>query len=481
MKKFTLISLLIIAASVFCRGQVPELWGMTSDGGLNANGTIFKVNGDGTDSMVVHNFIDTTGNAMGQMPFRGLLLHSNGLIYGVTYFGGIDNEGVLFSFDRSTGTYAVLHDFYIWDGNYPSCNLIECSNGVIYGTTELGGINGGGTIFSFNPITNMHVKLYDMPDSTGRGCTGSLVESNSGILYGLAQGGGMYNDGVIFSYDILSNSYTKIFDFDSINGKYPYGSLIQASNGKLYGMTNQGGASNLGVLFSFDPVGNSFNKLYDFVSATGSYPESSLVQASNGKLYGTTTFGGSYNLGTIFSYDLVNNSHLNLYNFDYLINGGLPSGSLIEASDGKLYGMALGGPGNGVVFNYDISNNSYSKVFDVTNIYASAPHGDLIEISTPSNTYSLQPKTTPLHLSPNPAKDILKIAFSLPANEGAQTGFAKAMSVEVKVFDVMGKEFLSQHIISQNTKLETKNFPAGIYFVKVVGKKINETGKFVKE
>ena len=112
--------------------------------------------------------------------------------------------------------------------------------------------------------------------------------------------GGSSGDGVIFSFDPSASTYTKLKDFDKTNGANPYGSLMQASNGKLYGMTSGGGSSNHGVIFSFDPSSSTYTKLMDFDSSNGAKPYGSLMQASDGKLYGMTTPGRKQQLWCYF-------------------------------------------------------------------------------------------------------------------------------------------------------------------------------------
>jgi uncharacterized repeat protein (TIGR03803 family) len=94
-------------------------------------------------------------------------------------------------------------------------------------------------------------------------------------------------------------------NFDNTNGAHPNGSLIQATNGKLYGMTSEGGSINAGVIFSFDPSSYTYTKLKNFDGTNGGNPYGSLMQARNGKLYGMTRKGGSINAGVIFSFDLL--------------------------------------------------------------------------------------------------------------------------------------------------------------------------------
>ncbi len=142
--------------------------------------------------------------------------------------------------------------------------------------------------------------------------------SHAQVLYGTAAQGSGAGYGTICKLDLTGNTLTAAFSFDNINGANPYGSLIHASDGKLYGMTNQG-ASDYGVIFSYDPVTATFTKLQDFDRPIGSFPRGSLVQASDGKLYGGTSNGGSKAAaiyGDIFSFDPATAAYTILYNFD---------------------------------------------------------------------------------------------------------------------------------------------------------------------
>jgi uncharacterized repeat protein (TIGR03803 family) len=135
--------------------------------------------------------------------------------------------------------------------------------------------------------------------------------------------GGGFNAGVIFSYDPTSSSFLRLKDFDIANGSYPFGSLMQAADGNLYGMTTSGGNNNRGVIFSYDPGSATYEKLLDFDSANGSSPSGSLLQASNGRLYGVTGIGGSTNAGVLFSYDITLSSYAKLKDFDNAGGGNL--------------------------------------------------------------------------------------------------------------------------------------------------------------
>src|SRR5215210_4524340 len=142
---------------------------------------------------------------------------------------------------------------------------------TLYGTTSGGGNDGGGTINKFIPATN-NLTVVKSFESFAANPTGSLIQASDGKLYGMTENGGSRGFGVIFSFDPSSSTYTKLKDFDYTNGAHPYGSLIQASDGNLYGMTYGGGSSNAGVIFSFDPSSSTYIKLKDFDIGNGAHP-----------------------------------------------------------------------------------------------------------------------------------------------------------------------------------------------------------------
>lgn len=192
-----------------------------------------------------------------------------------------------------------------------------------------------------------------MDFETGGNPNGALVQASDGKLYGLDNSG----LGFIYSFDPVNAVYTRLIGFDISNGEFPNGSLLQASNGKLYGCTSNGGAANYGVIFSYDPVTNMLTNVKDFYFGDGSHPLGNLVQASDGLIYGVTEAGGSNDFGVIFSFDPTTLTFTKLQDFDEK-NGANPSGGLMQASDGKLYGSA------GILYSYDLATAALN--FDST-------------------------------------------------------------------------------------------------------------------
>ena len=280
------------------------LYGLCSQGvNSGVNGTIFKTTLGGTLTRI-YTFDPTTGTN----PQAALMLASDGLMYGTAPNDGANSKGVIFSFDPVTETYTDLYDFTGTDGGFPHCTLIEVS-GTLYGTTRDGGTNDLGVIFSYVIATNTYTKLFDMAAATGSNPEGSLILYGSGVFYGTARGGGANSKGVLFSFNTTGNVYTDVYDFGGVDGDLPRGDLLLASNRFMYGLTFQGGVNNLGVIFKFNPATATYTKLFDFTTLLGANPKGSLIEA-NGLLYGLTSLGGVNNEGVIFTFNLLSNTSL---------------------------------------------------------------------------------------------------------------------------------------------------------------------------
>lgn len=169
-----------------------------------------------------------------------------------------------------------------------------------------------------------------------------MLNAQTPEFYGMTSTGGGDNIGNIFKTDINGDNAQLVFDFPKENsGRNPvYSELTAASDGKLYGMTANGGTNSRGVLFAYDPGSNTYTKKLDFNGTNGANPNGSLMEASNGKLYGMTVNGGANNRGVLFEYDTGNNAYTKKLGFNGN-NGVNPLGSIMEASNGKLYGMTL--------------------------------------------------------------------------------------------------------------------------------------------
>ncbi|HWY98132.1 MAG TPA: choice-of-anchor tandem repeat GloVer-containing protein, partial [Bacteroidia bacterium] len=230
------------------------------------------------------------------------------VLFGDTYLGGTGN-GVLFNYNTVTGRDSVDFAFNNTDGASPNylSGVMQATDGMLYGTASSGGSAIHGVMYRFNPVTGKDTVLinFDGP-KYGSAPYGSLIQCTDGLLYGMTNAGGASGDGVLYSYDpvTLKDSIRLTFNNTVSRGGYPYGPLLQAKDGYIYGMNSGGGIGGSGVLFRFDPKTNNDTILYAFPSST-SGPRGGLIQGTDGLLYGLTIHGGSSDDGTIFSYDPV--------------------------------------------------------------------------------------------------------------------------------------------------------------------------------
>ncbi|MBL0340591.1 MAG: hypothetical protein IPP71_06550 [Bacteroidetes bacterium] len=243
MKKVNATLILILIVKILF-AQTPQLWGLASLGGSNNKGLIFKINGDGTDFSA----IDSLNYYVGSSPRGSLTMVSGNKLLGLTSNGG-GGAGTIFSFDLSNNSCTPVFSFTgLYGGNSYGNNLLLASNGMLYGMTTNGGLNNFGVVFKVDPTNNSFTKLHDFNGLNGKQPYGSLIEANNGNLYGMTFWGGANSNGVIFKYDTTNFTYSVIYNLMGNNdGKFPYGSLLQGINGKLYGLTSSGGINGTGT------------------------------------------------------------------------------------------------------------------------------------------------------------------------------------------------------------------------------------------
>lgn len=328
-----------------------KLYGMSYEGGTNYEGNIFSINTDGTGFTTLWSFSDTgsAGNCDGAYPEGNNLLLVGNKLYGMTYEGGYNNDGTIFSINIDGTNYKDLWDFSDTgvtgnaSGYAPYGSLILLGN-KLFGMTSGGGGNGDyGTIFSIDTNGNHYRDLWDFSD-TGDGdypYYGSLVFYGN-KLFGFTEYGGSNNDGTAFSIDTNGTHYKDILDLDYNNsGDYLQGTPV-LYNGKLFGCPDYGGPGGYGLVFSVDTNGANFTDLMDFSDGPeGGEPWASLTRSGN-TLYSTTYEGGTNGDGTLFSVDVDGNNFTVLHTFSGY-DGYEASANDPLISNGVLYNMDYGG------------------------------------------------------------------------------------------------------------------------------------------
>jgi uncharacterized repeat protein (TIGR03803 family) len=341
------------------------LYGMTYAGGSNDLGTIYQINADGTGLSLLHSFTNGDGFRAG---VNGSLIQSGSTLYGMTFTGGGGGgEGTIFKINADGTGFSLLHSFTgARDGNEPDGSLIH-SGSTLYGMTGAGGSGECGTIFKINADGTGFSVLHSFTGEAGGdggGPHGSLIQSGS-TLYGMTIAAGNGGSGTIFQINADGTGFSVLHSFTASEG-VAYGSLIQ-SGSTLYGMTANWTGSNYGTIFKINADGTGFRLLHAFTggASDGSEPWGSLIQ-SGSTLYGMTTVGGSGGRGTIFQINADGTGFSLLHSFTGgASDGGFLLGSLIQ-SGSTLYGTAHEGGTNGagVVYSLALPNNQILGDFD---------------------------------------------------------------------------------------------------------------------
>jgi uncharacterized repeat protein (TIGR03803 family) len=340
------------------QGADGSLYGVTARGGINRGcqgggwgcGTIFKITTSGALT-ILHVFTETDGS----VPVGPLIQAADGNFYGTTNGGGLHRQGTIFEM-APDGTLTTFHNFNLAGGSSPAGGLLQAPNTNFYGTTRNGGAHLAGTVFTITSsgvLTTLYSFCAKTNCADGSSPVGTLVLATDGNFYGITDAGGINKFGTVFKITpggTLTTLYSFCSKLNCSDGASPNPNLVQGKDGNFYGTTYQGGA-NFGTIFKITSTG-TFTNLHNFCATTGcrdgSNPLAGVIQASDGKFYGTTTAGGKFSRGAIFKMS-QSGGVTNLYQFQ-ASDGQFPR-QLLQAADGNFYGTTeIGGKGVGTVF-----------------------------------------------------------------------------------------------------------------------------------
>ena len=374
------------------------LYGTTAYGGTTGQGA-YTETGDGTlfvlatnamDYAVIYNFSTTGGD--GQSPVAGLTLGRDGSFYGVTPSGGPAGQGSVFRINANGTGYQILYGFGLApiDGLGPESGLMQGADGMLYGTTAEGGYFGGsgaGVVFKVNPDGSDYTEVlsFGFFGTAGQNPTSAPLQGHDGKLYGTTSDGGYMSRGwggfgIVYTVGTNGLGYAVLHQFSTNNleGRTPYSGLIQGSDGTLYGTTyggvNYDGSGRLyGTVFAMLTNGSGFQVLHTFTnnSVNGINPYAGLILGADGYLYGTTQSGGANGSGTVFKLSTSGSGYQVIHNFGSVTNDGQsPTGPVTQGRDGYLYGTTpYGGAfgprggqysGYGVAFKLDTTGSGYT-------------------------------------------------------------------------------------------------------------------------
>ncbi len=318
---------------------------------------------------VLHSFKGTDGIS----PALTLVFDSAGNLYGVAAQGGSSNHGSVFELtpgSKGGWTEKTLLSFNGGSGgSTPVGGVIVDSSGNLYGTTKLGGAKGMGVAFKLSRSSS-GVWTEKVLHSFGSGKDGqyptaSLVLDSESNLYGTTEGGGAFGNGTESTGGTAfklapgsSGSWTEtvIHSFgNGTDGAVPRANLITDSNGNLYGTTTLGGAFSVGTAFELKPqsgggwketILHNFNPAFNNNQTDGYKPYAGLTFDHSGNLFGTTVLGGYSSGGVVFELSPAAGSWTEtiLYSFNWLSFETAPYSGVVFDASGHLYGTVIGKP-----------------------------------------------------------------------------------------------------------------------------------------
>jgi uncharacterized repeat protein (TIGR03803 family) len=354
--------------SILAQGPDGNIYGTSTWGGYYGYGNAFVLTPNGALTPIYDFNIKSGAPAL---PDGGLNLGFDGNLYGTTYQGG-SGAGTVFRI-TTAGVLTVLHDFSNGaDGGYPRTPPTQAPDGNLYGVT------GNGTIAVLYKITptGAFSVVMNMPSMSHS----PLIVGSDRMLYGITDYGGTYNRGTAFQFNPATKKLKIIHSFEMTTGAIPTGALMQAKDGKLYGTAVWGGTMSGGVIFQMTTAG-TYAVIYNFnasSSVNGTDPNGGVVQGSDGFLYGATVSGGAFGLGTLFKVNTKGAAYAVLHDFD-TSTGDTPASTPLLHTNGTLYGVTQHG-GTYTVYGAVYSTLAGLKPFAAPFVFASGKVGDTIQI-----------------------------------------------------------------------------------------------------
>jgi uncharacterized repeat protein (TIGR03803 family) len=355
------------------------IYGTSETGGANSKGALYAISPKG-EQTVLYSFCSQANCTDGWNPYSAPAPGIQGGQIGTTFGGGANAEGILYeasSADVFTPLYSFCAQTNCTDGAGPSTTPFQTANGTIYGTTDHGGTNNIGTIYSYTSTGGL-TTMYSFPTSALGSAGPILIQGANGNFYGVTLDSGSGNNGSFFRIT-PQGKFTTLYSF--CVGGTPCGDgagptqLIQGSDGNFYGITSVAGANGSGTVFQVTPQG-VLTTLHSFCSeakcADGNGPQS-LMQDTDGTFYGTTEASGAHGGGTAFSLSI-----------------GLAP--FVQANPGwGAVGAEIGIQGNNLTGTTSVTFNGTPATFTVAETYlkVQVPTGatsGTIQVTTPSGT-----------------------------------------------------------------------------------------------
>jgi uncharacterized repeat protein (TIGR03803 family) len=257
------------------------LYGVASDGAENDRGAVFRIQTDGRGFVVMHEFTDELGGR----PVGGLVESQAGDLFGVTA-GAPGESGAVYRL-TTDGRFTVMHEFNGNDGAIPMATLLDGGDGFLYSVTRMGGPRNRGAVYRLSSDGGRYDVLHSFVGTDGANPESELVQGSDGFLYGVASHGGANDGGVAFRLRQDGSGFALLHEFDRYDLETPDAQLgtrptmaILAPDGYLYGSTRKGGDYDQGVLFRMHLDGADYETLHSF----SGFGEKQLMQDADGRV-----------------------------------------------------------------------------------------------------------------------------------------------------------------------------------------------------
>ena len=348
-------------------------------GGAGDAGAILRLTPAG-DLETVVSFSGTGGAAPGRAPLAAPVTGYDGALWGTTASGGAGDFGTVYRFGPGVGfqsKVAFTGPGGVAPGSGPN-GLSLHADGNYYGTTQAGGAGGFGTIFRMSPaggVTGLGDFTGNAGALPGSLPVGALAEAG-GLRYGVTQGGGAANLGTIFRLT-PAGGFLPLVQFSAATGTKPRAGLLGHPDGNLYGTCAAGGAQGFGTIFKVTPAGE-IGVLHSFLDTDGSAPAAALTLGPGHVLLGTSSQGGAGGWGVIFQCSTGGAFSVltELTGSTGTKPGAYPVSALIPGTDGNFYGAtSAGGPGQDGGFFRITAAGVYTRLAECSGSLGWAPAG----------------------------------------------------------------------------------------------------------
>lgn len=314
---------------------------------------------------VLHNL---TGGIGGDTPLAGVTLDQQGRIYGTTEFGGSHQNGMVYRLARE-GEGWVFSPIYSFgsqqdDGNDPIARVLFGPNGLLYGTTSLGGIQNKGTVFSLQPPPTacksalcpwVETVLYSFTGGADGGDPffGDLTFDQLGNIYGTTANSGNSGDGVVFKLTRSGGGWTEsvLWNFTGSDGGFPLSGVIFDSAGNLYGTTPS-------MVYELSPTQSGWTETTLSTSVGGA---GGLTWDAHGDLFGITGDGSQGGDASVYKLTPQNGGWTSSVLYDFGMLYFAPAAAPTFDAQGNLYGPLPSYPTqNGEIFKLTPSGNQWT-------------------------------------------------------------------------------------------------------------------------